>query len=201
MAAPAARGNVAFSVLVCHRLVTQAVDDRYPTMMNQTSSADRGTASEPRVTIEMCGSNLVVRSTSSIDDGDVVAVADAVNAAALTNTVVVIDPAPVRCDDGFAASAVSTALRQHADAGDDAAIELAAVERGMLRIRTRHERRWIIDLRRGRFCEAAEHLDVRYLCPDAWTPVVAIMVTPRRLTALTLSGRQISSERALRALG
>jgi hypothetical protein len=186
-------------VLVCHRLVTQAVNDRYPTMMNQTaSSADAAT--EPRVTIEMCGGNLVVRSTSSIDDRDVVAVADAVNAAGLTNTVVVIDPAPVRCDEGFAASAVSTALRQHVDTGDDAAVELAAIESGMLRIRTRHERRWIIDLRRGRFCEAAEHLDVRSLCPDAWTPVVAIMVTPRRLTALTLSGRQISSERAPRAL-
>ncbi len=64
-----------------------------------TSEPNRST---PHLTIEMCGQNIVIRPTAPIDQGYTVALTDAVNAAAVTDTVVIIDPESVRCDDAFA---------------------------------------------------------------------------------------------------
>ena len=57
-----------------------------------------------RVVIEMGGSNLVIRAADNIDHSYTIALADAVNAAVDTEHVVVIDPAPIRCDDEFTAA-------------------------------------------------------------------------------------------------
>jgi hypothetical protein len=75
--------------------------------MGDVSTHDDNGHSAPPVTVEMCGPNLVVRSTKSIDRGFTLALVDAVNAAATANTTVIIDPEPIRCSEAFAATADS----------------------------------------------------------------------------------------------
>lgn len=150
---------------------------------------------EPRVTIEMGGPNVVIRSTPAIDQAYTSALAHAVDAAADTNTVVVIDPQPIRCDDSFATHALpasETTCTQHTGCRP-VAVEVVAA--GVIRIAAEHTW-WTIDVSAGRFCHTDAALDIRFLSPDAWTPVIAICVTPTRLRALTLDGTSITSNRA-----
>lgn len=111
---------------------------------------------------------------------------------------VVIDPPPIRCDEVLAATPYSSPA--HHDAIGDAleAEGVEVVDSGTIRIAAEHGL-WTIDLRRGRLHQAvASRTDVRHLAPGAWTPVVAIIVTPHQLTALTDTGTPISSNRAHR---
>jgi hypothetical protein len=68
------------------------------TVLDASGSEASEEFTTPQLTIEMCGRNIVVRPTAAIDEGYALALAGAVNAAAATDTVVIIDPDPVRCD-------------------------------------------------------------------------------------------------------
>lgn len=150
---------------------------------------------EPNVTIEMGGSNLVIRSCGRIDQASTSALVTAVNAADEADTVVIIDPDPIRCDDQFASGA-------HADVVDlslgrpacrPVAVTVAAS--GVIRIGT-ESGAWLVDIVRGRLCRTGAHLDPRFLAPEAWTPVIAVCVTPTRLIALGIDGNRFSATRA-----
>ncbi len=160
-----------------------------------TNPSDCPPDEEPRVTIEMGGPNVVIRSTPAIDQAYTSALAHAVDAAADTNTVVVIDPEPIRCDDSFANHALpvsETTCTQHQGCRP-VAVEVVAA--GVIRIAAEHTA-WTIDVGTGRFCQTDRAVDIRFLSPEAWTPVIAICVTPTRLSALTLDGTLITSNRA-----
>ncbi len=68
----------------------------------------------------------------------------------------------------------------------------------MIRIATECDS-WTIDVQAGRFCQAAATTHPLYLGPEAWVPIVAIVVTRSRLSALTTDGALITSSRAHRA--
>lgn len=168
--------------------------------MDEPPTNGAATEAAPQLTIEMRGPNIVIRSTCPTDEHHASALADAVNAASLTQTAVVIDPEPVRCDDVFAATRDSTSPTGciHHDSCEP--IEVEVLNSRMIRIPAERNS-WTIDLMNGRFSQAAPRTDVLYLGADAWIPVIAIMVTPTRLTALTTSGTMISANRAHRSSG
>ena len=154
----------------------------------------------PQLTIEMCGPNIVIRSTDVIDEAYTTALADAVNAAALTDTVVIIDPEPIRCPDVFASDDHSTSEAECASHVDCEPVGAEVVNGRMIRIAAERDS-WTIDLRSGRFCQAAPKTHFRYLSPEAWVSVIAIIVTRTRLSALTTDGALITSWRAHRSPG
>ncbi len=159
------------------------------------ASDERLARDEPRVTIEMGGPNVVIRSTPAIDQAYTTALAHAVDAAADAETVVVIDPEPIRCDDAFATHArlnSETKCARHNNCRP-AAVEI--VESGIIRIAAERTS-WNIDVGTGRFCQTETALDIRFLGPEAWTSVIAICVTPTKLSALTVDGTVITSTRA-----
>lgn len=152
----------------------------------------------PQLTIGMCGQNIVVRPTAAIDEGYALALAGAVNAAAVTDTVVIIDPEPVRCDDAFAGDEHASFASTCASHDRCEPVEADVVNSSMIRIAAERDS-WTIDLRAGRFCRAAAKTHLLYLSPEAWVPVIAIIVTRTWLSALTTDGALITSSRAHRA--
>jgi len=151
----------------------------------------------PRVTIEMGGPNILIRSTPAIDRECTDALTHAVNAAADTDTVVVIDPDPIRCDDSFASRLHQTPSSACADHSRCRPVSVEAIGRGIIRIAGEHTS-WTIDVSAGRFCQTDHSLDVHFIRPSAWTPVVAVCVTPTSMSALTTGGTLITSRRAHR---
>lgn len=150
---------------------------------------------EPRVTIEMGGPNVVIRSSSAIDREYTTTLAHAVNAATLTRTVVVLDPDPIRCDDAFAGAALptwETACPVHAECQPS---EVEVVGSGMVRVAAESSW-WLIDVAHGRLCRTERRVDPHFLDQESWTSVVAVCVTPSRLRALTEDGSLVSTVRA-----
>ena len=150
---------------------------------------------EPRVTIEMGGPNIVIRSSTAIDREYTTTLAHAVNAATATHTVVVLDPDPIRCDDSFAGASLpasETACAEHADCRPS---EVEVVGSGVVRIAAVSSW-WLIDVAHGRFCRTDGPVDPHFIDGPSWTPVVAVCVTPSRLRALTVDGSVISCARA-----
>lgn len=150
---------------------------------------------EPRVTIEMGGPNVVIRSSPAIDREYTTTLAHAVNAATMTRTVVVLDPDPIRCDDAFAGASLpawETDCAEHAECQPS---EVEVVGSGIVRIAA-ESGWWMVDVAHGRFCRAERRVDPHFLGDDSWTPVVAVCVTPSRLRALTTDGSLVSSPRA-----
>jgi hypothetical protein len=162
------------------------------------ASTSEATRDSPQLTIEMCGQNIVIRPTAAIDEGYTFALAGTVNAAAVTDTVVIIDPEQVRCDDVFASDEHATSAPKCASHSSCEPVEAEVVNRSMIRIAAERDS-WTIDLRTGRFCQAAARTHHLYLSPEAWVPVIAIIVTRTRLSALTTDGALITSSRAHRA--
>ena len=154
----------------------------------------------PQLTITMRGQNIVIRSTAAIDEGCTLALVGAVNGAAATDTVVIIDPEPVHCDDAFAGDVHTSSASPCASHGRCEPVEAEVVNSRMIRIAAELDS-WTIDLRAGRFCQAAPRTHHLYVSPEAWVPVVAIVVTRTRLSALTTAGGLITSSRAHRAAG
>lgn len=154
-------------------------------------------AEVPRVTIEMGGENVVIRSTPEIDRECTDALTDAVNAATDADTVVVIDPHPIRCDDSFASSLHQQADTECLDHEDCRPVAARVVARGVIRIAGEHTS-WTIDVSSGRFCQTDHSLDVHFIEANAWTPVVAVCVMPTSMSALTVGGKLITSRRAHR---
>ena len=152
---------------------------------------------DPRLVIEMGGSNLVIRSTFDLDHADTDSLVSALNAATDADVDVVIDPASVRCDDAFASFTHPRPAVEH-DAARPVAAEFAAV--GMIRL-AGEGTCWTIDVAGGRMCRTDVPHDVRFLGPDAWTPLIALCVTHDRLVALAADGRHISERRARREVG
>lgn len=167
-------------------------------MLEASRSEATEDSSATQLTISMCGQNIVIRSTEPIDDGYTLALADAVNAAAVTDTVVIIDPAPIRCDDAFAGVVHATFTSKCASHSSCQPVEAEVLNRSMIRLAAERDS-WTIDLRAGRFCQAAPTIHHLYVGPEAWVPVIAIIVTRTRLCALTTDGALITSSRAHRA--
>lgn len=103
---------------------------------------------------EMCGRNIVIRSTAVIDEGHTVELAGASNAAGVTGNVVIIDPEPVRCDDAFAGDEHATFASRCASHDSCEPVEAGVVDSRMIRIAA-ESASWTIDLRAGRFCRDA----------------------------------------------
>ena len=103
---------------------------------------------------EMCGRNIVIRSTAVIDEGHTVELAGASNAAGATGNVVIIDPEPVRCDDAFAGDEHATFASRCASHDSCEPVEAGVVDSRMIRIAA-ESASWTIDLRAGRFCRDA----------------------------------------------
>jgi hypothetical protein len=156
---------------------------------------DPSSKPEPHVVIEMGGPNVVIRSTTAIDHADTMALAHAVNAAADTHTVVVIDPESIRCDDAFATHALPATDITCARHVACRPMPVEAISRGIIRIAAEHTS-WTIDVDTGRFCQTDFPIDTKFLDPESWTPVIAICVTPTKLTALTADRTLITSDRA-----
>lgn len=168
-----------------------------PTLDDTDDSDDTPVAAsdEPRVTIEMGGPNIVIRSTAAIDQEYTNALAHAVNAAADTDMVVVIDPEPIRCDDAFATHQLQASEIACADHADCRPVAAKAIARGVIRIAAEHSW-WNVDVGAGRFCQTESALDIRFLRSEDWTPVIAVCVTPTRLSALTCDDTLVTSYRA-----
>lgn len=150
---------------------------------------------EPRVVIEMGGPNIVIRSTTAIDHADTTALADAVNAAADTDTVVVIDPESIRCDDQFAANELpesETTCTEHVGCHPT---PVEAVACGVIQVAA-EQSYWSIDVLEGRYCQTDRPVDTMFIDPAAWTPVIAVCVTPTRVSALDVDGVLVSGRRA-----
>lgn len=167
--------------------------------MPEASMSESAEESEtPELTITMCGPNIVIRSTAAIDEGCTLALVGAVNGAAATDTAVVIDPDPIRCDDAFAGDEHATPASQCANHGRCEPVDAEVVNSSMIRIAAELDS-WTIDLRAGRFCQAPPRTHHLYVSPDAWVPFIAIVVTRTRLCALTADGAMITRSRAHRA--
>lgn len=152
-------------------------------------------AEEPRVTIEMGGPNIVIRSSPAIDREYTTSLAHAVDAAAATHTVVVLDPDPIRCDDSFAGAFLpdrETTCSQHADCQPS---DVEVIGSGIIRIAAESSW-WTIDVANGRICRTDNRIDPHFIDRRSWTPVVAVCVTPTRLRALAFDGSLVSSVRA-----
>ena len=169
-------------------------------MLEALRSESTEDSSTPQLTIEMCGQNIVIRSTVAVDEGYALALADTVNAAAVTDTVVIIDPEPVRCDDTFAGDEHATFASKCASHDSCEPVQAEVVNGRMIRIAAECDS-WTIDLTAGRFCRAAPKTHLLHLSPESWVPVIAIIVTRTRLSALTTDGGLITSSRAHRSTG
>ena len=145
--------------------------------------------------VEMGGSNLLIRSSGGLDRACTAALVDAINAAAEADVTVVLDPAPIRCDERFAHHAFEPPARSAGEA-ITRSVAVEAVASGIVRIPLR-DGSWMVDVPAGRFCRTDRRVDLRFLDDAAWTPVVAIGVTRSRLIALTSDGRQLSALRAI----
>jgi hypothetical protein len=156
---------------------------------------DRGAQAEQHVVIEMGGPNLVIRATAHVDRAYTASLAEVLNAASATDTSVVIDPDPIRADDSFVQFRADDPLttRSRAD-GQPVPVEAVAV--GVVRIRAERST-WLVDVGHGRCCRTDVDVDVRFLGDDAWTPIVAVCVTPTSLVALGVDGCLLSADRAL----
>jgi len=167
-------------------------------MLDTSTSAVSSTLGPPHLTIEMRGRNVVIRTPAVIDEGYTVALVEAINAAVVTDTVVIIDPEPVRCDDLFAADERSTASLPCPRHRRCEPVAAEVVNSRMIRIAAERDS-WTIDLRSGRLCQASPRTHHLYIGPDSWMPVVAVVVTPTRLSALTTDDVVITTTRAHRA--
>jgi hypothetical protein len=182
---------------VRHRAVTDVSQDgpKEVPPMSQTPDATDTEATEPRVTVEMGGSNILIRATAHVGRSFTATIADAINAATDADTTVVIDPEPIRCDDSFAAyddDGVGAGCSVHESCRPVAADVVAT---GIVRLRT-ERRSWLVDVGRGVMCQCDGDVEVRFLGPESWTRVVAICITPTRLIALLPHGGMVSAGRA-----
>lgn len=157
--------------------------------------ADSTARSEPHVVIEVSGANVVIRATDQVDRECTTSLADVINAATDTNTCVVIDPQPIRCDDIFAAYEPSESERSCAVHEMCRPSEADVAGLGIVRIRAERTI-WLIDVRNGRFCQMSQDHEPRFVAEEAWRHIVAVCVTPTRLIALDTDGGLTSAGRA-----
>lgn len=155
-------------------------------------------ADDHRVTVEMAGHNVMVRSMATIDLTYTADLVDVVNAAAQTGAVVVIDPEQIPCDAALAASRQWDSNTPCLDDDSCRPTDVEIVASGVIRVAGR-TCWWTIDVASGRFCRSNDPIDCRFVSSTAWTPLIAIWITPKRLSALTTTGSVITSTRAHRA--
>ena len=149
----------------------------------------------PRLVIGMGGPNLVVRIDGSIDRDDTDCLVDVINAAGETDTVVVVDPSPIRCDELFAGDVMPTHAGACAGHLDCRPVRATVVGNGVIRLRA-ESAWWMIDVARGRLCRTSRPVEPCFVPVDQWTDVVAVVVAPTRLRALTVDGLVITRVRA-----
>jgi hypothetical protein len=151
-----------------------------------------------RVTVEMAGHNVMVRSMAAIDLTYTADLVDVVNAAAETGAVVVIDPEQIPCDADLAASTQWGSNAHCLDHERCRPTDVEIVASGVIRV-AGCTSWWTIDVASGRFCQSNDPIDCRFVGSTAWTPLIAIWITPTQLSALTTTGSVITSTRAHRA--
>jgi hypothetical protein len=140
----------------------------------------------------------MIRSRAAIDLACTAALVDVVNAAAETGAVVVIDPEPIPCDAALAASTQWAANTPGSNHDHCRPSDAETVASGVIRVAGRTSL-WTIDVASGRFCQSNDPIDCRFVGSAAWTPLVAIWITPEMLSALTATGSVITGTRAHRA--
>jgi hypothetical protein len=164
-------------------------------VLGRSPALDAAILDEPSVLIEVSGPNVVIRATPDVDQAYTASLAEVVNAASATDTCVVIDPHPIRCDDDFATyqppDGERSCLEHHRCRPTRA--EVAAP--GVVRVGAEGTV-WMIDVRNGRFCQLSTDVDPRFIGESAWRPLVAICVTPTWLIALGADGDLRSARRA-----
>jgi hypothetical protein len=156
---------------------------------------DHEALGEPTITIEMGGSNIVIRAAPHADRWYTATIADAINAATDADTSVVVDPAPIRCDDVFAAyqeDVIDRACTAHAGCAPVPAVVVAA---GVVRLRSERDS-WLVDVSNGRLCRLDRNTDLRFIGQQAWTRVVAVCITRSRLIAQLPDRRLYAARRA-----
>ena len=152
-------------------------------------------ADQPSVLIEVSGSNVVIRATPEVDHACTAALAEVINAASDTDTCVVIDPHPVRCDDDFAAYRAADEERSCLEHTICRPTHAEVAAPGVVRVRAEGTV-WLVDVRNGRLCQLDTDVDPRFIGERDWQPLVAICVTPTRLIALGIDGDLRSARRA-----
>ena len=146
------------------------------------------------VVVEMGGDNIVVRSPVGATYLHATSLAELVNAATRANTIVVVDPAPMRCDEAFATYMSSDADRTCRDHARCAPSEAVVVTEGHMHVRTEGGV-WLLDLGLGRLARTDDRVDPQFLAGSAWSPIVAVRIAPTRLTALGPDGSLTSAPR------
>jgi hypothetical protein len=146
------------------------------------------------VVVEMGGDNIVVRPPAGATHWHATSLAELVNAATRTSTIVVVDPAPLRCDDAFATYVSSDADRTCREHGRCAPSEAVVVTEGVVHVRTEGGV-WLIDLRDSRLARTDARVDPQFVAGAAWTPIVAVRIAPTRVTALGPDGSLTSAPR------
>lgn len=164
-------------------------------MDERTALTDTWPRDEPRVVIEVSGANVVIRPTCDVDRVYTMLLADVINAGSATDTCVVIDPEPIRCDDTAAAYELPVADRTCSRHSTGRPFDAEFAVAGVVRLHAEGAV-WLIDVSKGRFCQLDAHVDPRFLGDEAWKPVVAVCVTPTRLIALSVDGTRTSARRA-----
>jgi hypothetical protein len=152
-------------------------------------------ADEPRITIEMGGSNIVIRASAHTDRAYTATIAEAINAASDADTTVVVDPEPMRCDDVFAAYEDGVAESPCTIHDRCRPVAADVMRAGVVRLRAERFS-WVLDVNRGRLCRLDRNTDVRFLGEEAWQRVVAVCITRSRLVARLPDGRLLSARRA-----
>lgn len=152
---------------------------------------------QPRVTIEMDGSTVLIRASAEVDAAYTEALAHVVNGAVDAETAVVIDPRPIRHDDAFAGHPLPSPDAECCDHGRCSPTAVEAVASGVIRVHAANAI-WTLDLDRSRFCESETPVELAEIGPDAWTRFVALCVTRTQLCALTADGGVVATARAHR---
>jgi len=163
-------------------------------MSSTRSGSPMSSNDDSAVVVEMGGTNVVVRAPAGADHTYSESLAELINAATRLSTIVVLDPAPLRCDDAFARHVSSDAERSCVEHATCRPSQAKVVADGMVHIRT-EAGVWLIDPRLGRLARTCENDDPQFVAAGAWAPIVAVRIAPARITSLGPDGNLTSARR------
>lgn len=155
----------------------------------------------PPITISMDHDRVVIRPDAPLDRDATVALTEALNAAVLAGSTVLVDLGERdrprrRTDVELCAGRDEVAPVTTTAGGDDSRcpVDVLVAGPGLIRIAASASW-WTIDLRRRRFCQSEAPIDRRFVGEDAWTLIRSLRVSPATVSALTASGTLVTSSR------
>ena len=151
-------------------------------------------ATEPRITIEMGGANIVIRASAHSDRAYTATIAEAINAATDSDTTVVLDPEPARCDDAFASYNDTVVDPECAIHDRCRPVAVDVMRAGVVRLRTERFS-WVLDVNASRLCRLDRDTDVRFLSEAAWDRVVALCITRSRVASSSRAAHPLHRRR------